>query len=628
MAPSSSLVPSLANAPVLSVGPPYACQSSLLILCKQEILGRVGILVLEAQRDVTHALWAQYGPTTTSVRSVNPISQPYRDFSGHSGDGVTAGQSGDGGRSSQDASGVGGSGQGRDATYGLPPNWDWNIPPPHPPQAQGVDPVLAGLMQQQLQLGQTLIDVMRRGNQPQQPQQPQQPPVGVPERERLTMDTKWIPAMPPPSFKQWVSRSRELSGFRDWAEKLGGWLALIHDQYGPELREALRMEEPIVLRGADQELRARRLFHLIQQAFTGYPKIEHMIRNQIMARGAADANVYELFRLIRREFSIYSRQEALYYRELVLKFTVKKPSIDGLIDVLREIQTEIESFHSMLEASVMARALVDLRINEGDQFSLYLRNLPEKVAEHVQLISGAGTVQQLWRAVTEYYIRSRATGTMERAHAVQGSPIRSKGCFNCGDPGHMQSECPKPKRCKHCGKSGHVASDCWEKHPDKRPSKNTKDTGADPGKKSFPSKGKGKGKSKSKGKGKGKKGGKLRELEDEDEEGEWEFEDPEEGLVGDEDQVAMVVTSKSSKCEQTAMQGLHEYQVAAHAAADAARKGVALPSLQLCSDLPREWPMARLCISNKQVNRFVRTILWRRVAERALRGTSATSQPK
>ena len=57
------------------------------------------------------------------------------------------------------------------------------------------------------------------------------------------------------------------------------------------------------------------------------------------------------------------------------------------------LQTEIESFHSVLEASVMARALVDLRINEGDQFLLYLRNLPEKVSEHVQLISGAGTVQ-------------------------------------------------------------------------------------------------------------------------------------------------------------------------------------------------------------------------------------------
>ena len=208
--------------------------------------------------------------------------------------------------------------------------------------------------------------------------------------------------------------------------------------------------------------------------------------------------------------------------------------------MLREIQTEIESFHSMLEASVMARALVDLRINEGDQFLLYLRNLPEKVSEHVQLISGAGTVQQLWRAVTEYYIRSRATGTMERAHAVQGSPIRSKGCFNCGDPGHMQSECPKPKRCKHCGKSGHVASDCWEKHPDKRPSK--KD-GADPGKKPFPTKGKGKGKGKSKGKGKRNK---LRELEDGEEwEAEEEGEDPE--VDEDQDQVAMMVLAKSTE---------------------------------------------------------------------------------
>ena len=279
----------------------------------------------------------------------------------------------EGGQQSQQPSfvpGQGFSGQndsGHGVTFGLPPGWDQNLPtvgadglpfsgPSRSPPP--VDPLLTGLMNQQLQLGQAMMEVLRRQRQqqPQQQAQQQQPQVGVQDRERLTMDTKWIPAMPMPSYKQWVSRSRELSGFRDWAEKLGGWLCLIHDRYGPELREALRMEQPIILQGADQELRARRFFHLIQQAFTGYPKIEHMIRNQIMARGAADANGYELFRLIRREFSIYSRQEALYYRELVLKVTVKKPSIDGLIDVLREIQTEIESFHSMLEASVMARA--------------------------------------------------------------------------------------------------------------------------------------------------------------------------------------------------------------------------------------------------------------------------------
>ena len=78
-------------------------------------------------------------------------------------------------------------------------------------------------------------------------------------------------------------------------------------------------------------------------------------------------------------------------------------------------------------------------------------------------------------------------------------------------------------------------------------------------------------------------------------------------------------TDLQLESEQRATQALHDYQCAAHAAADTAGQGVTLPSLQLYSDLPREWPMARLGISNKQINRLVRTFLWRRVAERALR---------
>ena len=80
-------------------------------------------------------------------------------------------------------------------------------------------------------------------------------------------------------------------------------------------------------------------------------------------------------------------------------------------------------------------------------------------------------------------------------------------------------------------------------------------------------------------------------------------------------------TDLQLEAEQRAMQALRVHQVAVHAAADANKKGMALPSLQLYSDLPREWPMARLCTSNKQVNRLVRTFLWRRVAESALHGT-------
>ena len=64
-----------------------------------------------------------------------------------------------------------------------------------------------------------------------------------------------------------------------------------------------------------------------------------------------------------------SRPEALQYRNACLKYTVKK---SDLMDVLREIGAEIEGFHSMLEASLIAGQLTDLRINEGDQFLLYL----------------------------------------------------------------------------------------------------------------------------------------------------------------------------------------------------------------------------------------------------------------
>ena len=79
--------------------------------------------------------------------------------------------------------------------------------------------------------------------------------------------------------------------------------------------------------------------------------------------------------------------------------------------------------------------------------------------------------------------------------------------------------------------------------------------------------------------------------------------------------------------EQRAMQALYDYQTAARTASEADRRRVPLPSLQIYSDLPREWPMARLAISNKQINRLVRTFLWRRVTEQALHGSSFVDIP-
>ena len=86
-------------------------------------------------------------------------------------------------------------------------------------------------------------------------------------------------------------------------------------------------------------------------------------------------------------------------------------------------------------------------------------------------------------------------------------------------------------------------------------------------------------------------------------------------------------TDLQLESEQRAMKALYDYQNAARTAREADGQSVPLPSLQIYSDLPREWPTARLAISNKQINRLVRTFLWRRVTEQALHGSSFVDIP-
>ena len=94
-----------------------------------------------------------------------------------------------------------------------------------------------------------------------------------------------------------------------WPQRDSGWLCLIHDAYGPELREAINSADPIrSFRDHDQTMRSKRLFHLLQQNFTGYSKIENLIKSQISALGITESNGFELLRLIRKEF--------LYFQDL------------------------------------------------------------------------------------------------------------------------------------------------------------------------------------------------------------------------------------------------------------------------------------------------------------------------
>ena len=124
-------------------------------------------------------------------------------------------------------------------TFGMPPGFlDAQSGPgggPGVPVMPTQDPIMMQVLRQQMLLTQSMVDFLSRtaqgagavpplpGAQGPVPQAQVQGSQGQ-GSERLTMDTKWIPAAPMPDWKGWNTRAKELSGFKAWLDKFASWL--------------------------------------------------------------------------------------------------------------------------------------------------------------------------------------------------------------------------------------------------------------------------------------------------------------------------------------------------------------------------------------------------------------------
>eukprot|EP00439_Symbiodinium_sp_Y106_P019771 s420_g2.t1 len=198
-----------------------------------------------------------------------------------------------------------------------------------------------------------------------------------------------------------------MPGLHDVMDSLRQVGTVLQQLYGEELREAINKVSEIridMMVDADQHLRSQRLLHLLEQAFHNYPRVENLVRQYVLRVGQGCACGFEVFRLLRQEFSVQTRNEAMSYRNKVLEWSSSSRS--NLLDIVRMFEVEVMQFHGMLYSTANPHLMSDLRIRDADLYLVLMRNLPERVQLHCQLHAGQ-TFLDLRQCVEDYHHRTR-----------------------------------------------------------------------------------------------------------------------------------------------------------------------------------------------------------------------------
>ena len=369
------------------------------------------------------------------------------------------------------------------------------IPPPPPPHS-GFAPPWVGL---------------------QQPNQPQSQDDG----SGKGIDVKWIPQAPECKWSSWKTRRDEIQGFWAWIEALCSWLGLLQPLYVPEMKEVLERDVSLTsnLLSPQQMARSSRLFYLVKSAFAGNKRVESIIRIFELEQNVGVTNGYELVRLLRREFSLKSRTEAIQFRQEFLEMKVTKT--DSPLEIMRAIEAKYLQFRQLLLSWPYPKMITDVDIPESDIYLLILRSMPNSVEQYLRYHCGE-TVMDLKRGIEFIQSRQLITGDLNRASALKqdqdggdwswyvkgkgkskgdkgkgkgktkddkgkgkGKPDKGKGKGNGksrepsndsrkgkgkGKDKHAQKsnvdkeKAKKDGLCFRCGKPGHQAKDCWSKN--------------------------------------------------------------------------------------------------------------------------------------------------------------------